>query len=120
MNYTILDGLVPTPQAFYLTGSRAMGFPTPESDWDYFTQDTEEIREWLVDRGFTLVACPSYLDTVAVYRRGGLMNIDVQLVDDVEVKLVAQSRLKKLFLPASYLRDKVLMRYFWRLALVRA
>ena len=37
---------------FYLTGSRLFGTASNNSDWDFFVQDSEESREWLVRHEF--------------------------------------------------------------------
>ena len=37
---------------FQLTGSRFFGTDTAKSDWDFFVQDTPEVKEWLMSLGF--------------------------------------------------------------------
>jgi hypothetical protein len=37
---------------FYLTGSRYFGTESSDSDWDFFTTDSEVLRDWLRVCGF--------------------------------------------------------------------
>lgn len=45
---------------FYLTGSRFFGNHKDYSDWDFFTKDTPEIRQQLVEWGFVEVPGGEY------------------------------------------------------------
>lgn len=81
---------------FYLTGSRYFGNVRPKSDWDFFVDDSQKVREFLGSEGF--IEQPlwrsEYLDqnTSAVFRKNG---VDIQLVKDIQMKHVAQEILKK-------------------------
>jgi len=66
---------------FRLTGSR---FFTPDisasADWDFFTQCSDEVHDWLLDHGYT--ERKSYSDdphAIMVLEKGC---IDIQLVDN--------------------------------------
>ena len=83
---------------FYLTGSRFFKTESPISDFDYFVQDSQEVRNFLHDNSFHTVGAlglvpPQYLDeqTVNVVYRD---DIHIQLVKDVTVKHQAQELLR--------------------------
>lgn len=79
-----------SPFDFYLTGSRAFGKETASSDWDFFVQDSEAVRQFLKDKGYLQEGNSLYIDdlyTVVVMRR---LFVHVQLVKDVDIKILAQ------------------------------
>ena len=86
-----LNALAMMPDTFYLTGSRffALDKMTPLTDYDYMVQVRSGIEAELIELGFNTIADYTYTDnaTVCVMRRG---NVDVQIVRDVRVKLLAQ------------------------------
>lgn len=80
---------------YYLTGSRYFEHSSEFSDWDFFTQDSEETFEYLVTNGFSLRNSSNYLKDKEIcrvlrYSKPGIQ-IDVQLVSDVNLKLEAQT-----------------------------
>ena len=82
---------------FHLTGSRRFGNHSTLSDWDFFTDDNEEVVRFLCDLGFRVYFEDRYniypdSQTVVVLRHSAF-NIDVQIVKDVETKRMAQDLL---------------------------
>ena len=80
---------------FYLTGSRYFGGDTKDSDWDFFTADTETVRDWLWDQGFVKLSNGypegSYShdgNTADVFRH--YLGVDVALNKDIKKKTTAQ------------------------------
>jgi hypothetical protein len=61
---TILARLNSNPE-FMLTGSRAFGYGSEESDWDYFTKDTPEVINYLTMIGF--VPLTTTIDLQGIY-----------------------------------------------------
>lgn len=113
----ILLRLETLPQPVYLTGSRFFGTERKDSDWDFFTLDTDNIRDHLVELGFRLESHSPYrqdLFTVAVYHHPA--DIHVQLVPNVAEKSAAQEVLHKLDLGLA-MQDKDMRRRLWRVAL---
>lgn len=77
---TALESLRCGPFMFELTGSRKL-FPNyiqRDSDWDFFVEDSEEVRKFLEGQGYKVNSVSHYLDTelVIVYSKD---NVDVQL-----------------------------------------
>lgn len=98
---------------FYLTGSRYFGNVTPESDHDYFVQDSPQLRSELELNGFVL-ECESYksdIIMVAVYKRE---NVHVQVVTNATIKQRIQYRLRPLF--TTFKPDKPLAKALWQAA----
>jgi hypothetical protein len=112
--------LLNPPQEFVLTGSRFFGDSNLGSDWDYFTQNTPEIEEWIKNKGGLLLSLSIYTDrhTVKVYRLliEGLAMIDIQLVKDVNTKREAQNKIFNNGL-GSYLVNKSLAKCIWNAVL---
>ena len=82
---------------FYLTGSFKLGNNRYSSDVDFFVEYNEEVDEFLKLLKFVkYISHSSYLDilTKEVYRsQVTLPNIDIQVVYNAEVKLMAQNKL---------------------------
>lgn len=99
----------------YLTGSRYFGTDTPESDWDFFVQDTPANRLALMQYGFSIIANSHYLDcnTCFVY---GKNKIHVQLVHDVALKRKAQLLLSRTPIEVSKKKDRSVVRMTWERA----
>lgn len=105
---------------FYATGSRALGKPKKESDWDFYTQDTPEVREWLEEHGFIEDGhgYPEDLQCAVVYSWQRLdaiwitERIDVQCVADVVLKTKVQAVIKKNML--AYNMPKEYMKRVWK------
>jgi hypothetical protein len=115
---------------FHLTGSRFFGGDSPCSDWDFFTSDTEAVRDFLWNMGFTRLtngygwaSYGSYQhdgNTTDVYRH--YSGIDIALNRDIEKKKKAQDILFKSDIlrtlkltSASQKQKKQMAREFWNL-----
>ena len=103
---------------FYLTGSRLFGEANESSDYDFFAANSTTVVQFLLSNGFYHQEWAEYSNEdefiVAVYRHTEYP-IDVQLVDNIELKRVAQTFLLD-SVPPSTLRDKSIRRHFWNLA----
>ena len=75
---------------FHLTGSRAFGNATQQSDWDFFCKNSQEAQEFLYMLNFRHDDASSYETTSLVVKKG---DIHVQLVDDFDKKLSAQNHI---------------------------
>lgn len=87
---------------FYQTGSRYWGTPKEDSDWDFFVQDSQEVREFLGSLGFENSIEATYdgdLHCRAVYvfdpHGDRKLRVEVQLVGDAVLKHVVQESLKR-------------------------
>lgn len=116
----MLDKMEKSPFVFHLTGSRYFGIHTSISDYDFFTQSSEEVRKFLVANNFSKIGdMDAYVnglcdeldssatwmapyskpkpvinpDNAAEVWRG--YKIDIQLVANPELKLAIQEVLKK-------------------------
>lgn len=81
-----------SPLRFHLTGSRAFGTHTTESDTDYFTEDCREARDFLVRSGFVenfvgIYRADPTIVAVFVHHKE---RIHVQLVENISQKVNAQ------------------------------
>lgn len=75
---------------FHLTGSRYFGTARPESDWDYFVQGGPGVAEELERMGFVKEAKLDYTDILRIEVHRHPDNIHVQVVSNVEHKILAQ------------------------------
>ena len=91
--YTIHDELRNSKFEFYLTGSRYLGGANDNSDWDYFTQNSPGVRDFLQRLGFKHDLSGYYDDPliVSVMCSG---DVHVQLCLNVESKERVQWTLK--------------------------
>lgn len=87
---------------FYQTGSRYWGTPNENSDWDFFVQDSQQVREFLEKLGFNNNSEATYRGDVccrAVYvfdlHEDRKLRVEVQLVSDAVLKHVVQETLKR-------------------------
>ena len=92
-----LEALQNSAFQFYLTGSRFFGRTRPDSDYDFFCEDAEDIEEYLKSQGFrsTQVRETNYFGTegiVKIYRNG---IVDVHLVSNAPLKQKVQTILKE-------------------------
>jgi hypothetical protein len=98
-----------------LTGSRYFQNAKPGSDYDFFTQDSPEIRRQLLSEGFVKIPLIGRCgpNTKAIYRRG---NVDVGLITDMARKLREQ---KIMSLPPARLLLRSLPKrgriFFWNI-----
>jgi hypothetical protein len=81
---------------FYLTGSRFFETTHPNSDWDFFVANSDEVITFLQHNGFILDESPEYEDCtiVQVYRHvQDVQDVHVQLIDsdNIVLKCCAQS-----------------------------
>lgn len=106
---------------FFLTGSRFWGNAGVFSDWDVFTQHSEEVRQFLFDLGFARYfnqSCytddTNCIEVFAKYEGKPSQQIHIQLVKDVELKQAVQA-----FLYSNHpqgLGDKAAARELWKFA----
>lgn len=115
---------------FYLTGSRFFGNAETYSDWDYFTADSEAVRQFLIDSGFIDL---STLSKAELERRGYDFNmpyehrnmqgtltifehqrerVHVQIVEDPGLKWKIQTELRVSGFPWG-IKDKRVQRSIW-------
>lgn len=90
-SFSVRDAMAHSDIAFYLTGSQFFGNSRANSDWDYFTEDNYNTKQFLENLGFVVDSVSYNNDTSVVlvmYHRGE--NIHVQFVKDVWVKSFAQ------------------------------
>lgn len=99
---------------FYLTGSRFFGNNAENSDYDFFTEATDEVAVELAEAGFKLLSEGNYEGTsavVAVWEKG---KVQVQLVLDAPLKERIQSGIKH-HIPGFGHLDKNQRKLVWRL-----
>jgi len=92
----IIRKLENSPIKFYLTGSRFFSTHDENSDWDFFTLDSLDARNFLKNIGFVKTSDSTYetdplIDTIYMHTEA---NIHVQIVKDVELKNAVQERLR--------------------------
>lgn len=104
---------------FYLTGSRFFGGSNSKSDWDYFVEDSKEVRKFLENTGFWMMdkedsTTTHYGDAsmVALYSRN---DIHIQVVKDAYLKHRAQAFLTRHANMKSV--PKICRRHLWNMAL---
>jgi len=92
----IISALAHSSHIFYQTGSRYFGRNTNVSDFDFYTEDNNEVRAFLKDIGFMKVSkhiIDRYVDencsSVYTYK-----NIDIQLTDDINLRIKANKAVK--------------------------
>ncbi len=96
---------------FFITGSRYFKTNTPHSDWDFFVEKNEEVEIFLKDQGFFIDNQMSYSDSsiYTVYINPN-DNVQVQVVFDMELKMLAQTVIKRKNLITT---NKEINRYVW-------
>lgn len=83
---SIRQELEELPQAVHLTGSRLFGNHTSNSDWDFYTQWSQDLEDTLLKNGWKVVPLSEgYMDSnmCVVMKKG---NVDLQLVHDVYIR----------------------------------
>lgn len=90
-----LTELASSPFEFYPTGSRHLGGARQDSDWDFFVEDSNEVRSYLEEIGFTQIFHNRYADDpqiVSLFRFSWSTTsyIDVQVVQDSSKKWLIQ------------------------------
>ncbi len=94
-----LGKLEASPFEFHLTGSHFFHTNHRFSDWDFYTQYSDEVAEWLENVGF--VKLDGYYangigfdtNTNGIWHMNG---VDVQLCVDAEVKRISQKIIRDL------------------------
>ena len=115
--YYVIQAFRESEFSFYLTGSRFFGNHTTDSDWDFFTKNALSVRRFLVDYGFKEESS-SYRDrVVAVVYKHIKLPIHVQLVHDVNKKILAQHLIKGMGIPLLDISNKDKRRDIWNRAL---
>jgi len=125
---SILNKLEYSVFTFYPTGSRYFGGVSSESDWDFFVEDSKEVREFLCQMGFESNDAEAYDDSTVVavwsyYTRSswdkGLTKIDVQLISEKKFssKLMVQKLIKDYFGDNGLPGNKQTQREIWKLML---
>jgi len=88
----MLDELSDSTHQFHLTGSRFFETDQFDSDWDFFTQNSSEVMNFLEGLGFTRTSIV-YIDsnTTEVHSyEDELIAIHIQLEKNVDKKVVIQ------------------------------
>jgi hypothetical protein len=89
----------------YLTGSRFFNTEGPQSDWDFFVENTEKIESILKELEFeALEKYDGYaydLNTAKIFRRKFPKGdqIDIQLAKNVQLRIDAQKLIKESQIP---------------------
>lgn len=98
--------------SFYITGSRYFKTNTPQSDWDFFVEKNEGVEEFLTRQGFFVDNQMSYSDpSISRVYTNPNDNVQVQVVFDVELKLLAQTVIKRKDLITT---NKEINRHIWK------
>ena len=132
---TVLERMGDSPFHFYLTGSRFFGTADERSDWDYFVDDSDEVRDFLQNLGFYDISnpprsqhrgwdydegprIPEVYDLKDVQGTNAIFEhrsgIHVQLVQDASHKNQIQVLLKGRGFPWGC-KDKYILRKIWNL-----
>lgn len=112
---------------FWLTGSRYFGCQSEQSDWDYFAECNQDVREFLLNLGFFENTNSAYIrelglgdskqELTEVWEKNFPSEgcIQVQLVKDVLAKHLAQEAIKHnlILLRQVWLRNKQINKFIW-------
>ena len=100
-SHCILCSMQVSKIQFYLTGSRYFNTHHLKSDYDFFTLDTLDTREFLENNGFEEIRNADYANSHRdilinkVMRHNALVRVDVQLVSNALFKHRAQGLLRQ-------------------------
>lgn len=108
----VLFAMHDSDPTFHLTGSRLFGRAKPDSDWDFFTADLPQVRQFLTSIGFKVLSGSHYDDLQAAIVFRHPLGIDVQCVKDVDKKFKVQKALKAAKVPF-WMIDKGSTRTIW-------
>lgn len=113
----IIEAMEESSFNFHLTGSRFFKTDNDGSDYDFFTENNEEVVRFLLDLGFGLPQTKYETDDVddncsAIMRHS--CGVDVQLSIDVKTRLVVQSIIFSSPRLRSQLYDKTISRVIWK------
>lgn len=95
---------------FHPTGSRVFETATSKSDFDFFTQDSHDVLTFLEINDFTVTN--TYINIGFVLQKE---NVQIQLVRDVEARLVVQEILLEQFKGVHVPKKE--MKKWWTVAL---
>lgn len=89
-----LKHLEAAPFDFFLTGSRFFGNAENGSDWDFYTKASTPVEDFLKSGGYAVSLMYEDSFTVKVLTRATpWFKIDIQLVENVDLKTRAQGML---------------------------
>ena len=110
----VLNQMDTSEYKFYLTGSRFFGgCQVNESDYDFFVESTPQIVVFLYNLGFKdITASSMYKDSLIHVIMRHPTGIDVQVVNNIYLKIKAQALLKELGI-FTWLTDKNYRRVLW-------
>lgn len=118
---TVVFKLVSSDYKFYATGSRYWGNSHDRSDWDFFVQDSTEVRDYLASLGFVTDIARHYdadrhCRAVFVYGDEDIpeMMVQIQLVSSDELKHSVQQTLLRRFPNGFETKEKA--KQIWSLA----
>ena len=112
-----LDIIRNLPYEFYPTGSRFFGEATEQSDYDYYTLSTSQVRKDLKKAGFIEQYDENAYnlhdeEVVVVLHKE---NVDVQLVQDLARRHLAIQAMSDPYVKSYlYSIDKSVRKYIWR------
>lgn len=117
----VLTALSTAPHTFHLTGRRFFDPLTVVQGWEFFAEDSEEIREFLEEKGFSLTTTvrsaqshrTQRLRDDIVYRHNH--GVSVTLVSNTEMHRTIQKAIKRVYgdeIP----EDNTTFRMIWTLA----
>lgn len=122
-----LESLDKSEFVFYPTGSRYFGnFSEFSSDWDFFVEDSREVRAMLLDLGFDYQEDHDYGNDVSIvsvmrHLHTGNHNswVDVQLIAEtmLDDKITAQRILKDRYKNGGFPTEKKLRSELWNVAM---
>lgn len=85
--WAVLASLASSPHTFTLTGSRNTSYHSPSADYDFYVEDSQEVRQFLHNAGFTKISYYDSLDYAFSLESQGIVyilrhssGVDVQLI----------------------------------------
>jgi len=102
---------------FYLTGSRYFGTSNPLSDWDFFAEETPQMKKFLIDLGFL----PDHAahDERVLRNHYGLYQSDIQPniliygLHQVHIQLVTEKYLEEKLEAQKFLLEQGIIKEIW-------
>jgi hypothetical protein len=96
----VLYKMASSPYKFHLTGSRFMGQEKPNSDWDFITEFSPELMEFLETNGFYKMGSSAYneskyLHSIRQVRVDGTQ-IQIQITRLLPTRLFARDEITKM------------------------
>ena len=93
MTYKVISLMTSTSRKFELTGSRFFGNTHRFSDWDFFTEYSDSVVDWLKAWGFHRLEANLVKDLMTLYP-GDPNIVDVWQKHNVQVQLVINFKIK--------------------------